>query len=215
MKLLIATTNPGKVKEISAILAAEGLRELGLDIMSLSDLPEIESPDETGSTFAENALIKARYYYAETGLSTLADDSGLEVEALDGRPGVRSARYAGESATDADRIAKLLQEIEFVPQEERGARFVCAAALVWPGGEKTFLGDVSGVIVEASRGSGGFGYDPVFYYQLLGKTFGEMTPDEKSRVSHRGKAFRGLARWLVGQLSSSGPSGEPRVWPKR
>jgi XTP/dITP diphosphohydrolase len=197
MELLIATTNPGKFKEIAAILAAEGLPGLGLDIMSLNDVAEIESPDETGSTFAENAVIKASYYYGKTGLITLADDSGLEVQALNGRPGVLSARYAGEGAADADRIAKLLQEIRSAPDSQRGARFVCAACLAWGGGERTFVGEVSGKVLGATRGSSGFGYDPVFYYEPLGKTFAEMAPDEKSRVSHRGKAFRKAAGWLA------------------
>src|SRR5262249_13653816 len=128
----------------------------------------------------------------------IADDSGLEVEELGGAPGLYSARYGGPGATDADRIARLLEEMNEVPSERRRARFICAAAFVWEGGERVFLDEARGVILEQARGADGFGYDPVFFYAPLGKTFAELTPIEKAAVSHRGRAFRQLANWFRG-----------------
>ena len=156
---------------------------------------------EVASTFAENSLLKARHYSELSGLPTIADDSGLEVEALGGAPGVYSARYAGPEASDADRIAKLLDDMKEVPPGRREARFVCAAALVWDQGEKIFQSEVTGVILDAPQGSNGFGYDPVFWYEPLKKTFAELTQSEKAKVSHRGLAFSQLTAWLV----ESGP----------
>jgi XTP/dITP diphosphohydrolase len=195
MKLLIATTNKAKAQELFQIISAPGL-----ECMSLADagMPSSEEVEETGASFAENALLKARHYCALTKIVTVADDSGLEVEALGGKPGIRSARYAGPQATDADRIAKLLAELKEAPDDRRQARFVCAAAVVWGGCERVFIGDVHGRILRAARGRSGFGYDPIFYYELLGKTFGEMTREEKSEVSHRAKAFRQLGELLRG-----------------
>jgi XTP/dITP diphosphohydrolase len=190
MKLLIATTNSAKLRELKEMLSDLGFELVGLDRTS------VEEFEEAGSTFAENALLKARHYHKLTGLVTVADDSGLEVEALGGAPGVYSARYAGPGATDADRVAKLLSQLEGVPPERRCARFVCAAAIVWGERERVFVGEVSGRILDQPRGEGGFGYDPVFYYEPLGKTFAELTRQEKSAVSHRGLAFRKLADWL-------------------
>lgn len=151
---------------------------------------------ETGATFVENALLKARHFHRLSGLPTAADDSGLEVDAFGGAPGIYSARYAGPGASDADRVALLLKEMTGVPVSRRGARFVCAAAMVWEGGEKVFLDDVRGVILSGPRGTNGFGYDPVFFYEPLARTFAQLDPDEKSDVSHRGKAFRELGGWL-------------------
>ncbi|HXG63673.1 MAG TPA: RdgB/HAM1 family non-canonical purine NTP pyrophosphatase [Blastocatellia bacterium] len=190
MRVLLATTNKGKVAELERLLDGQGLELSGLG--SLATDEEIE----TGATYAENALLKARHYHAQTGMPTIADDSGLEVDALGGAPGVYSARYGGPGATDADRIAKLLGELRGAPAEERGARFVCAAAIVWDGGERVFVEEARGTILEQARGEGGFGYDPVFYYPPLGRTFAELDPDEKAEVSHRGRAFRRLAAWL-------------------
>lgn len=152
---------------------------------------------EIASTFAENSILKARHYHRLSGLPTIADDSGLEVEALGGAPGIYSARYAGPEASDADRIAKLLDDMKEVPADRRGARFVCAAALVWDQGEKIFQGEVNGMILAASRGSNGFGYDPVFWFEPFKETFAELTQSEKAKVSHRGLAFGQLTAWLV------------------
>ena len=166
--------------------------------VELIGLSDVESTDEieTGSTFAENALLKARYYHQISEIPTIADDSGLEVEALKGAPGIYSARYAGPDRDDNGRITKLLEEMKGLTSERRRARFTCAAALVWDGGERVFESDVEGSILESARGADGFGYDPVFFYEPLRKTFAELTPSEKAEVSHRGQAFRQLAAWL-------------------
>ncbi|MGH9764900.1 MAG: RdgB/HAM1 family non-canonical purine NTP pyrophosphatase [Blastocatellia bacterium] len=191
MELLIASTNKGKVEELREILEIEGLEVMGLD-----RLPAMTVPEETGSTFEENALLKAHYYRKLTGMITIADDSGLEVDALGGAPGVMSARYAGFEATDNDRVRKLLGELDGVAGQRRSARFICAAALVWQGGEKVFRGEANGQITIDKRGAGGFGFDPVFLYGPLGRTFAELSRSEKSSVSHRGIAFRNLAKWI-------------------
>ena len=197
-KLLIATTNAGKVAELRALLG-----DLPCEVAGLSDLAQPAPPvDETGATFAENALLKADHYFAHAGWTTLADDSGLEVEALGGAPGVYSARYAGEGASDAERTAKLLGELEGVPDSRRAARFVCAVALVGPQFRRTFEGSCGGVIARAPRGGGGFGYDPVFVDAELGRTFAELTREEKAARSHRGRALAAarafLEQWLTG-----------------
>jgi XTP/dITP diphosphohydrolase len=201
MKLLVATTNQGKVEEIREILT-----DSGKEILGLHDIEVVSDADETGSTFGENALIKARYYHSLTGLVTLADDSGLEVEELAGAPGVRSARYAGPGATDEKRISKLLGQLTGIPENRRGARFVCAAAIVWGRGQRLFVGEVNGYILSQPRGSNGFGYDPVFLYPPLGKAFAELSRLQKSQISHRGKAFRRVESWVrKGFLDSRGP----------
>lgn len=199
MRILLATTNIGKLAELRKILG-----EQQIEVVGLSDSASTEEI-ETGSTFEENALRKARHYFEISGSPTIADDSGLEVEALRGAPGICSARYAGEGSGDSDRIAKLLDEMKNLPLKRRAARFVCAAAVVWTGGEKVFLDEVQGVILKSRRGTNGFGYDPIFFYQPLAKTFAELTPSEKADVSHRGKAFRHMAVWLreSGVLDSS------------
>ena len=190
MRILLATTNEGKIIELRRLLDEQGIDLVGLDVSASTE--EIE----TGETFAENALLKARHYYQASGLPTIADDSGLEVEALDGAPGVRSARWAGPTASDAERVVKLLDILKDVPQADRAARFVCAAAVVWDGGERVFEDEARGIVLDAPRGSNGFGYDPIFYYEPLGKTFAELTGSEKAEVSHRGRAFGQLTRWL-------------------
>ena len=188
MRILLATTNQGKIAELRKIMGEQGVEVIGLGVSDPTG--EIE----TASTFAENALLKARHYHRLRGLPTIADDSGLEVEALGGAPGVYSARYAvGES----ERVARLLDEMKDLPRERRHARFVCAAAFVWEGGEKVFLDEAQGVILDTQRGANGFGYDPVFFYEPLGKTFAEAAPSEKAEVSHRGRAFRRLSAWLT------------------
>ncbi|HSO74151.1 MAG TPA: RdgB/HAM1 family non-canonical purine NTP pyrophosphatase [Blastocatellia bacterium] len=202
MRILLASTNQGKIVELSQILGRTGAEVIGLS--GLATTQHIE----TGSTFRENALLKARYYRRASGLTTMADDSGLEVEALGGAPGLHSALYGGADASDADRINRLLAAMKDVPPEQRGARFVCEAAIAWDGGEQTFTGEAHGRILAKPRGREGFGYDPVFFYSPLGKTFAELTTTEKSEVSHRGRAFRQLADWLRegSALDTSRPS---------
>lgn len=186
MKLLFATGNKGKLKEIRAML-----RETGIEVVGLSDLPEKYEVEESGSTFEENAKIKALELFKRTGLPTLADDSGLAVEALGGRPGVRSARYAGENATDEENYLKLLSEMKDVPEGERGAAFVCAMSLIGPDGrEAKASGRMTGAIGFSPRGADGFGYDPVFLLPELGKTLAEVELDYKNQISHRAKALK-------------------------
>ncbi len=196
MKLLIATTNAGKVREIGSLL--EGLP---YEVIGLGDLFEAPPPvDETGSTFTANAILKSEYYFAHTGLLSLADDSGLEVDVLDGAPGIYSARFAGEDATDADRVVKLLATLQDVPDEKRTARFVCSIALTGQidGAIQTrvFEGFANGFITRETRGTGGFGYDPVFFDPELGRTFAELSRAEKSARSHRGKALAAARNFL-------------------
>lgn len=195
-RILLATANKGKIAEIKHIL--EGL---GLEILTLDDYPELELPPEEGSTFSENALVKARYAAAKTGVTALADDSGLEVDFLGGGPGVYSARYAFDGAGDTENYRKLLAELEGVEEEKRSARFRCAVALVTRDGEaEVFEGSLEGVITDAPRGSGGFGYDPVFFVPEMKKTAAELTPDEKNRVSHRAKALEKFRKRLESRI---------------
>ncbi len=202
MRLLVATRNPGKVREIREILAAypeielAGLRDLGIE-----ETPE-EDALEVFDTFEENALAKARHFAANTGELTLADDSGLCVDALGGAPGVRSRRFAGAEearglAQDEANSAYLLRLLADVPPERRTAHYVCAAALAdGAGREEVFLGTCDGVVLGAPRGSGGFGYDPLIYMDTEGMTFGELPPARKNELSHRGRAVRAAAESL-------------------
>ncbi len=192
---MLATTNTGKLRELKRILGDAGLDVVGLNQLQSGQASET-ADIETGSTFAENALLKARYFHARTGLVTIGDDSGLEVDALGGRPGIYSARYGGPEATDRDRVEKLLGELNGVEAGGRGARFVCAAAIVWGAGERVFEDEARGRLLDRARGEGGFGYDPIFYYEPLGKTFAELTEEEKAAVGHRGRAFHQLTGWL-------------------
>ena len=183
MRLLVATNNPGKVREYDDLLDG-----LGLDLCGLADIG-LSKVEETGQTFAENALIKAQAFSQACHLLTLADDSGLEVEALSGAPGVYSARYAGKGASDADRYRKLLAALDGVPWEKRAARFQCVIALAWPDGRiETFEGQCDGVIAFEPRGTNGFGFDPVFYMPEHGCTMAELPTEVKNRVSHRARA---------------------------
>ena len=196
-KLLIATTNPGKIKEITSLL--EGLP---YQVIGLSDLPNsYDVVEETGSTFTENAIIKSEYYFAQTGILSLADDSGLEVDALNGAPGIYSARFAGEDATDADRVNKILADLYATPLENRGAQFVCSIAITgFEDGTQTFEGVARGVIAQAPRGKNGFGYDPIFEDVNSGKTFAELDRTEKSLSSHRGKSLMLAREFLISRL---------------
>ena len=172
------------------------MAEHQIEVIGLTNSASTEEI-ETASTFEENALLKARHYHLKSGLPTVADDSGLEVDALGGAPGVYSARYAGADSGDTGRVVRLLDEMKRGSDPNRRARFTCAAAAVWEGGERVFLDHVQGVILTRARGENGFGYDPVFLYEPLGKTFAELTSTEKAEVSHRGRAFRQLASWLI------------------
>ena len=190
MRILLATTNKGKLSELRQLIDGLGLELVGLGVGESTDEIEI------ARTFAENALLKARHYHGLLGMPAIADDSGLVVDALGGAPGILSARYAGPASSDALRVAKLLADLKGIPPEDRRARFTCAAAMVWSGGEIVFHGEVAGVILEHPRGHNGFGYDPIFFHEGLGKSFAELTQAEKGEVSHRGKAFRKLRAWL-------------------
>ena len=199
LKILIATTNSAKLAEYLRLLAGI-LLELTTPVLE----NVTHHPEETGSTFEENALLKARFYSRTTGLVALADDSGLEVDALGGSPGVRSARFGGPDGTDQDRNRLVLMELEGVPQAQRSARFRCVIALVWPNGrQETFDGTCEGCIASRPSGDAGFGYDPIFYYPELGKTFGEVDPDVKDRHSHRGKAARKVLQRLKEAASAA------------
>jgi XTP/dITP diphosphohydrolase len=192
-KLLIATKNRSKLTEIREVLS-----DLPLDLIGLDEIEPEEAPvEESADSYAANALLKARAAVEATGLGALADDSGLEVDALGGAPGPRSARFAGLGASDDANNQLLLARLAGVPAERRTARFVCTAALVLPAGDPIVtLGAVEGRILDAPRGRRGFGYDPLFYYEPFGCTFGEADPADKNRVSHRGQAFRAMAAQL-------------------
>ena len=192
-KIMIASTNSGKISEIRA--AFQGLT---VEIHSLTEFGAIPEVEETGKTFAENAFLKAQYYVNQTGMACLADDSGLEVDVLAGSPGVFSARFAGERATDADNNRKLLAKMQGVPTEQRSARFRCVLTFLDIDGTViTADGVCEGRILEAPRGEGGFGYDPLFYLPELGATLSEISIAEKNAVSHRGQALRILAKKLT------------------
>lgn len=186
MKIIAATHNKGKIREFHQILG-----KLGFEVISQQDAGIDVEPEENGLTFKENALIKAHAIADLCDCSVIADDSGLCVEALDGRPGVYSARYAGEGASDADRVQKLLAEMN--GENNRNAKFVSAVALILPDGEEIVtIGETYGKISSEPSGSDGFGYDPVFVSDKLGKTFAEATAEEKNSVSHRGAALKKL-----------------------
>jgi len=190
--LLIGSANLKKAHELAVLL--EGLP---WKVLSLRDFPDIPAPEETGATFAENAALKARYYADAFHVACVADDSGLIVDALNGAPGVYSARYAGEQGNDAANIAKLLEALEETLWHERTARFVCCAAYVAPN-EEVHLeeGEVRGHISVAPFGNNGFGYDPLFVPEGFEMTFAEMDPAEKHAISHRGRAFAKMRAWL-------------------
>jgi XTP/dITP diphosphohydrolase len=191
-QILIASANQGKVKEIRDLV-----KDLPIEFLSFADLREAPEVIEDGATFEENALKKARILAAATGLVSLADDSGLCVDALDGRPGVLSARYGKEGASDEDKCRLLLEELRDVPDSLRSARFVCVLALVTPDGEEViFRAECDGRIARELRGSAGFGFDPVFFYPEAGRTFAEMDRDSKNRVSHRGLALGQFSEFL-------------------
>jgi XTP/dITP diphosphohydrolase len=192
IEVVIATRNSGKLREIQAILSP-----LRLKILSLWDFPDVPEIIEDGQTFEENAVKKAAAVSRQTGRMAIADDSGLAVDALQGRPGVFSSRYAGEKATDAERYQKLLKEMTGTPQGNRGAAFICAMAVASPKGKVEVVeGECRGEIAFAPKGSHGFGYDPVFYLPKWGKTMAELEPEVKNRISHRAQALEKLKQVL-------------------
>jgi len=189
-QLLLATRNAGKLAELQRLLATA---VPGVEVLGLSDVPEYPEAPETGATFEENALLKAREAVRYTGLPAVADDSGITVDALNGMPGILSARWSGRHGDDPANTALLLGQLADVPDERRGAAFVCAAALVTPAGEERVLrAEWRGVVVREPRGTNGFGYDPVFVPEGLPRTSAELEPAEKDAISHRGQAFAAL-----------------------
>jgi XTP/dITP diphosphohydrolase len=198
-ELLVATNNQGKLRELVQLLSA-----LPLGLRSLAEFPHIAEVEETGTTFTANALLKASAYCRQTGLWTLADDSGLEVAALGGAPGVYSARYAGVGATDAARRKLLLQALAHTDADERRARFVCVIALARPGAHTpdTFTGVCAGRIAHTERGTGGFGYDPLFVPDGYEQTFGELPEEVKQIISHRARALAAVKAYLCQQLNT-------------
>ncbi|MCS7246038.1 MAG: RdgB/HAM1 family non-canonical purine NTP pyrophosphatase [Thermomicrobium sp.] len=207
-RIVLATTNPGKIAELRRLLPP------CIEVVSAGELG-LSLPPETGETFAENALIKARAAARASGLVALADDSGLEVDALGGRPGVHSARYAGEHASDEENVQRLLAELASVSPERRTARFRAVIALVHPDGQEALAeGVVEGTIVDRPQGQSGFGYDPIFRPLGHDRTFAEMTTDEKNRLSHRARALEHavviLDQWLRCSTSDTGLRGEHR-----
>ena len=197
-RLVLATANPGKLVELDRILAASGA---GVELVSLREFPGAPDVRETGATFAENALLKARAIAAFTGLPAVADDSGLCVDALNGMPGILSARWAGRHGDDDANLALVLAQLTDVPDDRRGARFACTAALALPSGaEHVTEGTVHGRLIDVPRGSNGFGYDPIFVPDGYTQTTAELDPAEKDSISHRGRALRALAPVIAAAL---------------
>lgn len=196
--MLVATTNRDKIREIRSLLAASPV-----DLVALNDLPPLTEPEETGETFEDNARLKARYYAAHSGMLTVAEDSGLVIDALDGEPGVRSARFLRPDASYPERFAAIFERLAQRADRPRTARFVCALAVI-DGQDIAFetTGTVEGVIAQAPVGTGGFGYDPIFYYPPYNATLAEVGEQDKLAVAHRGQAFRALAKW-IGTLAKS------------
>ena len=198
-ELLIATSNKGKIVEYHSLLASLPLR-----LRNLAEFPATEDVEETGMTFSDNAALKARAYAVQTGLWALADDSGLEVDALGGAPGIFSARYGGEGATDAQRIERLLEELSQCAEQERRARFICVIAIAGPKGQIANIstGKCEGLIAHAPRGTQGFGYDPVFIPVGFEQTFGELPSEIKQNISHRALALEAARSFLVSRFQS-------------
>jgi XTP/dITP diphosphohydrolase len=198
--ILLATHNPGKLAELRRILAAS---RVDVDVTDLGDHQDMPEVAETGSTFEENALLKARAVAAHTGLPAVADDSGLCVDAMNGMPGVLSARWSGRHGDDEANLRLLLAQLSDVPADRRAAHFYCAAALVLPSGaEHVTNGTIHGWLTGAPRGTNGFGYDPIFVPDSGGRTTAEMPAEEKDAISHRGKALRALAPIIAALLGS-------------
>ena len=195
MKIVIATHNKDKFKELY-----HGLRSLNVELLNLYDFPKITEIIEDGKTLRDNALIKARTVYKITSLPTISDDTGLEVDALGGAPGVFTARYAGENCSYLDNVNKMLKEMKNVPENKRGATFKTVMAYVDDKVELTSEGIVQGTVTRTKKGVAGFGYDPIFYVPNIGKTFAEMKIEKKNLVSHRSRAIKALKADLVSTL---------------
>ncbi|UCE25332.1 MAG: XTP/dITP diphosphatase [Candidatus Zixiibacteriota bacterium] len=199
MQIVLATNNEDKIREIRNLLD-----DLPVTIMTRDDFLEFPEVKETGDTLKANAILKARTIAEFCDLPALADDSGLEVDALNGAPGVRSSRYAGENATYADNNRKLLAELEGVPQDKRTARFRCVIAICWGGEDiETVEGTADGFITDESAGISGFGYDPVFFHPVSGKRFSEMSLEEKNLVSHRGQALQNIRTAIMERINKT------------
>jgi XTP/dITP diphosphohydrolase len=192
-EILVATTNQGKLREIRQIL-----RSVPVTLKTLADFPPVDAPEETGTSFAENARQKSLHYACATGMLTLAEDSGFEVDAIQGDPGIFSARYLREDATYSERFENIYRRVQESGASDRSARFVCALAVA-KGAEIVFEASatVEGMLAMAPAGANGFGYDPVFFYPPYGKTFGEVSDDDKTAVSHRGQAIRAFRDYLL------------------
>jgi XTP/dITP diphosphohydrolase len=207
-RLVVATTNRGKLKEIAQLLA--GIAGDTVELVTLADFPAVIPPQETGRTFAENARLKALYYARHTGELTVAEDSGLEIDALDGAPGIESARYGGEQSTYPEKFALIYDALKARSAAGSTARFVCALALIKD--EEVLFetrGTVEGEIAPEPRGAGGFGYDPIFFYPPYGCTLAEATAEQKAAVSHRGRAFRDLGLYLATLNAETAEHAEP------
>jgi len=192
MHLLVATTNPNKVKEIRQVLDGANV-----EVITLDGWPDLVAPEETGRTFEDNARLKATYYARATGQVTVAEDSGIEIDALGGMPGVESARYAGEETSYPEKFVRLYAALDRTGSRDSSARFVCALAMASPDAILfEARGVIEGRVAHEPAGSGGFGYDPFFFYPPYGRTLGQVTPAEKLAVSHRGQAFRKLREYL-------------------
>jgi XTP/dITP diphosphohydrolase len=192
-RLLVATTNNGKLREIRSLLAG-----VPVELVTLRDLPPVEEPEETGLTFEDNARLKARYYATHSGMTTVAEDSGLVIDGMNGEPGVHSARFLGHDASYPERFAEIFRRLDGPPAQDRAARFVCALAVA--DGERIIFearGTVEGEIAREPRGAGGFGYDPIFHFPAYGTTLADVGDEAKLAVAHRGQAFRALAGWLA------------------
>lgn len=196
MKLVLATRNPGKVRELKELF-----KDIDVELVTIDEFESIPVVIEDGKSFRENALKKAKIIADSTGEFAIADDSGLEVEYLNGRPGIYSSRYAREGATDKENNEKLLAEMEGVCSSERGASFCCVIALIGPGIEKTFKGTCCGSIAFEPKGEKGFGYDPIFYIPSINQTMAELDPEKKNSISHRARAFDSLKKWLYEHMS--------------
>tara|TARA_B100000586_G_C19985863_1_gene374083 strand:- start:135 stop:725 length:591 start_codon:yes stop_codon:yes gene_type:complete len=195
MKIILATHNRDKEKELQ-----NSLQGINVEICSLFDFPEIGDIEETGTTLLENSLLKARTVFDITGIPTIADDTGLEVDFLDGAPGVYSARYAGNNVSYQDNVNKLLIELDGVPREKRKAKFRTVVTYIDKNDELWTEGHIDGIISESIIGDGGFGYDPIFFVPHIGKTFAELSSAEKNKISHRGIALQKLRKILINVL---------------
>lgn len=204
-ELIVATTNAGKARELAELLAG-----VGVHLRSLAEMPRVDVPDETGETFEDNAALKATYYGRLFGATTLADDSGLEVDALGGAPGVHSARYGGEGASDAERVVRLLDELEQSDEQDRGARFVCVVAIYDPATAEMqlFRGVCDGRIANEPRGTNGFGYDPVFIPDGYDESFAQLSSSIKQQISHRARALSEARAYLLRRFGAASSTDE-------